>query len=298
MVAIRAIPSIGQITSLFSGLRGAIPSVSEIIALDQELAPLVYVKERLPLKSDWRSVILSGVSVRYVSDAAPAIEDIEVTVDRFRSYAIVGPSGSGKSTLVDVIGGLISPTSGKVTIDEIVLTPENSPNWRRQVAYVAQSPFLLDASVADNIVFGFKNGNVDPERLDAAIMSAGLKDFVASLPAGVATPVGDRGTRISGGQRQRIAIARALYRDADILILDEATSALDALTEREIQESLSLLAGNKTVLMIAHRFASVESCDEIWFLEGGRIVATGTHAQLYSGCAPYRKMANAQTYNG
>jgi ABC-type multidrug transport system fused ATPase/permease subunit len=297
VVAIRAIPSIGQITSLFSAIRSAIPSVSEIVALDQALPPVVYAKEIPPLKPDWRKAVLNNVSVHYESGGAPALDAVNLSIERSRSYAIVGSSGAGKSTLVDVIAGLILPSSGEFTIDGIGLTIDNSANWRRQIAYVAQSPFLLDASITDNIVFGLNNGRPDPKQLETAILSAGLKDFVGSLPAGAATPVGDRGARLSGGQRQRIAIARALYRDADILVLDEATSALDSLTEREIQESLALLAGNKTVLMIAHRFATVVSCDVILFLERGRITAMGTHEELYAHHASYREMADAQTFN-
>lgn len=297
VVAIRAIPSIGQITSLFSALRSAIPSVSEIVGLDRELPKVPGLDEQKPLKPDWQRVILADVSVRYESAATPTLENIDLTIERSRNYAIVGSSGAGKSTLVDVIAGLILPSHGEIRVDDIKLTPKKAASWRRQVAYVAQSPFLLDANIADNIVFGIDDGRYDPVRLAAAIRSAGLQELVDSLPGGHASEVGDRGLRLSGGQRQRIAIARAIYRDADILVLDEATSALDALTEREIQESLSLLSGKTTVLMIAHRFSSVVGCDQILFLQDGRIVARGTHKELYESHPAYREMANAQAFS-
>jgi HlyD family secretion protein len=162
------------------------------------------------------------------------------------------------------------------------------------VGYVAQAPFILDGTLRENIAFGVDEGAVDRTRLDEAIEAAHLRPLMRELPHGLDTELGERGVRLSGGQRQRVAIARALYRDVDILILDEATSALDSLSEREVTEAIARLAGKLTIVVIAHRLATVTHCGEIWVLDQGRVVGVGDHTGLLESCPLYRRLVEAQ----
>ncbi len=187
--------------------------------------------------------------------------------------AFMGPNGAGKSTLADLILGILTPDAGTISVDGVPLAAANREHWQRNVAYVPQSVYLLDASLADNIAFGVEPIDVDPERLRAAARGARLEELIASLPNGYQEKLGDHGARVSGGQRQRIGIARALYRDAALLVFDEATSSLDGAAEEEVIATLAMLRGQHTVILIAHRPSSVRHCDEIFELQDGTVRA-------------------------
>jgi ABC-type multidrug transport system fused ATPase/permease subunit len=192
----------------------------------------------------------------------------------------VGKSGSGKSTLVDLIMGLLRPSSGAIEVDGVDISEQNVIAWQSQIAHVSQHIFLIDASIVENVAFGVPSRRIDLDRVHAACRQAELTEFIESLPEGYNTVVGEEGVRLSGGQRQRIGIARALYKEASLLILDEATSALDDETEGAIVSTLERLGDRYTILMIAHRITTLRGCETIYRLDEGRIVQRGTYAQV------------------
>jgi ABC-type multidrug transport system fused ATPase/permease subunit len=189
--------------------------------------------------------------------------------------------------------GVLPATEGRLLVDGVAVEGENVARWQRVIGHVPQQIFLFDDSVAQNIAFGVANARIDMERVERAARLAKLHDFVAGLPKGYATVVGQRGIRISGGERQRIGIARALYQDPELLVLDEATSALDSVTENAVREALQTLAGRKTVVMIAHRLTSVRTCDQIYVMEAGRIVEHGRYDELMQSSERFRALAVA-----
>jgi ABC-type multidrug transport system fused ATPase/permease subunit len=221
------------------------------------------------------------VSFQYEESAAPALAHITFSIARGESIGIVGPTGAGKSTLVDVLLGLLTPTSGRVLIDGEPLAGRERA-WQRQVGYVPQDVYLLDDTLRRNIAFGIADGAIDERRLAAAVAQARLDDVVTALPHLLDTVVGENGVRMSGGQRQRVAIARALYHDPPVLVFDEATAALDNQTEREVTDAISNMHGSRTVIAIAHRLSTVRSCDRLIYLRDGRIAGTGTYEELIS----------------
>jgi len=220
---------------------------------------------------------LEGVGLRYRDANAAALDDIDLQVRAGETVALVGPSGAGKTTLVNLLPRFLEPTSGRVLLDGVPL-----PDWdllalRRQFALVSQDVVLFNDSVAANVALG---AEIDEPRVRAALAAANLLDFALGLPAGLLTPIGHNGSELSGGQRQRLAIARAVYKDAPILILDEATSALDSESERLVQQALERLMVGRTSIVIAHRLSTIEAADRVVVLDGGRVVEQGTHAEL------------------
>lgn len=226
-----------------------------------------------------QNLVIQNLGYTYPSSQKPAIKEINLTLQKGESIALIGKSGSGKTTLVDVILGLLEPQQGDILVDGISVY-ENLRSWQNLVGYIPQSIFLTDESIEQNIAFGVPELEIDPERLAQAIHSAQLEELIQQLPQGVKTLVGERGVRLSGGQRQRIGIARALYHEREILVLDEATSALDNETEKLVTESIQSLAGQKTMIIIAHRLSTVEHCDRLYVLERGHIVRTGTYQEV------------------
>jgi len=221
-----------------------------------------------------------------------ALHGCDLRVAARTTVGIVGGTGAGKTTAVDVILGLLIPQEGELRVDGQPIGADRRAAWRRSIGYVPQQIFLADDTVAGNIAFG-----IPPERIDMAAVAraariAELHDFVVTeLDRGYDTPVGERGVRLSGGQRQRIGIARALYHDPDVLVLDEATSALDNLTERAVMDAVHNLGHAKTVIMIAHRLTTVRACDEIFLMEHGRVVASGSYDRLLAESEAFRAMA-------
>jgi subfamily B ATP-binding cassette protein MsbA len=201
--------------------------------------------------------------------------------------ALVGPSGAGKSSLVHLLPRFVAPQAGQVLLDGVPLEQWDVQALRRQFALVSQEVVLFNDSVAANVALG---GVVDEPRVREALAGANLLDFVATLPDGLATPVGHNGARLSGGQRQRLAIARALYKDAPVLILDEATSALDSESEAAVQQALERLMKGRTTIVIAHRLSTIERAHRIVALDAGRVVEQGTHAQLLATGGLYARL--------
>jgi ABC-type multidrug transport system fused ATPase/permease subunit len=236
-----------------------------------------------------QSLTFENVSFAYEPGGPPAISSVHLTIGRGESIAIVGPTGSGKSTLVDVLLGLLPPTSGRVTVDGRDLAGHERA-WYKLVGYVPQDLSLLDESLRRNIAFGIPDAMIDEQRVARACALAQLDEVVRQLPDGLETALGENGTRLSGGQRQRVAIARALYNDPAVLVFDEATAALDPQTEREVTQAIDALHGTRTVIVIAHRLSTVQRCDRLIFLQDGRIAEVGTYQQLLQHPA-FRAMA-------
>jgi ABC-type multidrug transport system fused ATPase/permease subunit len=275
----RVIPSVNRIMMNVSYLREAHPWVASMDADMRSLrlpAATPFVPAP-PLLAD--SIVCDDVSFRYDADGPPALDHVSVTIRRGQSVGIVGATGAGKTTLVDLLLGLLAPTSGQVLIDGVPLAGRERA-WQRQIGYVSQDVYLLDDSLRRNIAFGIPDGGIDDERLAAAVSLARLDDVVAALPQKLETEIGENGARLSGGQRQRVAIARALYHDPPVLFFDEATAALDNQTEREVTEAIAAVRGSRTVIAIAHRLSTVRDCDQLIYLKDGRVAAIGTYQEL------------------
>jgi ATP-binding cassette, subfamily B, bacterial PglK len=238
------------------------------------------------------SLRLANLSYTYPQGAAPALKSISLEIPRKAFVSFVGRTGAGKTTLADIVLGLLVPTSGRMSVDGIDITPENVREWQGNVGYVPQEIYLTDESVAANIAFGVPAAMIDRDAVERAARIANIHDFiVGELPQGYETIVGERGVRLSGGQRQRIGLARALYRDPEVLVLDEATSALDKATEQEVHDAIFKAAEAKMLIVIAHRMATIRECDRIFVLENGDLVAEGSYDSLLRSSSEFRRIA-------
>ena len=239
------------------------------------------------------AIRLAHVTKRYGPDAPPALDGIDLDIAPGESVALVGPSGGGKTTLVNLIPRFYTPTDGRVMLDGRDLTEIRLADLRRQIALVSQEIVLFNDTITANIAYGAMAG-ASREAVERAATAANALDFIREQPNGFDTVVGERGIRLSGGQRQRIAIARAILKDAPILILDEATSSLDTESERLIQAAINELMKSRTTIVIAHRLSTIEHCDRIVVLERGTIVEQGTHAVLLARGGVYARLASRQ----
>jgi ABC-type multidrug transport system fused ATPase/permease subunit len=240
-----------------------------------------------------QAMAFNNVSFTYPGKIQPALKSVSFDIPANKSVGFVGATGSGKSTLVDLVMGLLAPDEGEIVIDGMCLTPANMRFWQNKIGLVSQSIFLSDASIKENVAFGIPLENIDTRRVLEVLALAHLDEFITELPDGVETRVGERGVQLSGGQRQRIGIARSLYHNPEILVFDEATSALDGITEKSIMEAINHFSGTKTILLIAHRFTTIQKCDLIYFLDRGSIVDQGTYQALMERNAHFRAMSSS-----
>ncbi|WP_457425004.1 ABC transporter ATP-binding protein [Roseateles sp. P5_E7] len=236
-------------------------------------------------------IAMEAVSLTYPGANQPALDGLDLAFSAGRTTALVGASGAGKSSIIHLLLGFGRPDAGRVTLDGADIEALTRASLRRQFAVVSQDIVLFDDSVAANIAYAQPR---DEAKLEAALRAAHLWDFVQTLPEGVETAVGANGSKLSGGQRQRLAIARALYKDAPIWIFDEATSALDTESERAVQQALAAWSGRKTLIVIAHRLSTIRDADAIHVMGAGKLVETGTHAELIARDGAYAAMVRAQ----
>jgi ABC-type multidrug transport system fused ATPase/permease subunit len=289
--AFRLLPSANRVINAVQSIRYALPAIRVVhaeVALSGPAGPVVGIA---PSQVRFHDVLtLERVSFRYPETAAGTLHEIEMRIPHGSCVGLIGGSGAGKSTLVDIILGLQPPTSGAVCADGADIR-QNLRGWQSLLGYVPQSIFLTDDTLRRNVAFGLTDEEIDDEAVRRAVSAAQLEDFIATLPAGLETMVGERGVRLSGGQLQRVGIARALYHDPQVLVLDEATSALDTTTERGVMAAVRALRGHKTLIIVAHRFSTVENCDWLYRLEAGRIIEVGEPLQVLATATPLKAPA-------
>ncbi len=235
---------------------------------------------------------LDDVSFDYGGNNRPALDHVSLDIAPGQTVALVGSSGSGKTTLANLLPRFYEATSGGITLDGVPVNQFRIHDLRRQFAMVSQDVILFNDTVAANIAYG--DAAPDLERIRAAATAAFALDFIEAMPEGFNTMLGENGVRLSGGQRQRLAIARAIYKDAPVLILDEATSALDTESERKVQAALENLMQDRTTIVIAHRLSTIENADRIVVMSQGRIVEAGRHAELMDKGGAYAQMHRVQ----
>ncbi len=260
--------------------------------VDAEPEPLGEEGDREPGRDLGEGIRLEGVWFAYEEDQ-PVLRDVSLEARNGEVVALVGPSGAGKSTLVDLLPRFIDPDRGRITLDGVDLRDYRLDALRSRMGIVSQETVIFHDTVRANIAYG-KPERYEEDQVWRAAEAANAAEFIRELPRGMDTPLGDRGVRLSGGQRQRIGIARAVLRDPPLLILDEATSNLDTESERLIQRALDRLLTGRTVFVIAHRLSTVQGADRIVVLEGGRVVETGTHRELYEAGGLYRRLYEMQ----
>ncbi len=279
VAAMRLMPSVNRINTYMTDIsyfKPCLDYVYENMNLDE-----VSVKNNqtlLPVDTSKAMELHDRIELHNIVYAYPNTDtlifnDAEMVVPYGKSVGIMGSSGAGKSTIVDILLGLLKVRSGKITCDGVNIF-DNYPAWLAQIGYIPQSIYLVDEPVRNNIAFGIADDEIDDERIWEVLEEAQLKDFIETLPGGLDTAIGDRGVRLSGGQRQRLGIARALYHNPEILVFDEATSALDNETEQAVMEAINSFHGRKTMIIIAHRLNTIEKCDIIYKVDGGKITRT------------------------
>jgi ABC-type multidrug transport system fused ATPase/permease subunit len=275
--AFRVLPSVNKIVN---GLQTLRVTRSTIETIHQDLG-LSVSQSNIVDDSQFEFSLLStsNLRFRYEMTDEDVLKNVNISVQRGEAVGFVGQSGSGKSTLIDILLGLLDPKNGSVSINGLSIG-EVKRQWQHIVGYIPQTIFLMDDSLRRNIAIGIADIEIDEVAIQDALKSAQLEEFVASLPDGLDTVVGERGVRLSGGQRQRIGIARALYHRPSVLVLDEATSSLDTETEKGVMQAVQALQGDKTVIIVAHRLSTVEYCDRLYRLDAGRIVDEGTFDEV------------------
>jgi subfamily B ATP-binding cassette protein MsbA len=291
--------SLRQVTNLQTVMAEGLTAARRLFAALDIQPEIRETPDAAPLDPGPTTVGFHGVSFAYgpaADGAAPTLSDVSLTVAPGETVALVGPSGGGKSTLLSLLPRFYDVTAGAVTVNGRDIRDLQLHDLRSRIALVTQEPFLFDDTVAANIAYG--RPGASRAEIEAAAAAAAAHDFITALPDGYATRAGEAGLRLSGGQRQRIAIARAFLKDAPILLLDEATSALDTESEALVQAALERLMQGRATLMIAHRLSTVRNADRIHVIEAGRVVETGTHAQLVKRGGLYSRLAKQQSLDG
>jgi ATP-binding cassette subfamily B protein len=287
----RLLPALQQGYGAWAGIVGNQASLADALELlDQPLPADVHQPAPAPL-SFQNAICFDAVRFQYSSDGPWVLDGLSLTIPKGARVGFVGSTGSGKSTTLDLLMGLLEPTQGQIRVDGQTIAGKRRRAWQQTIAHVPQSIYLADITLAENIAFGVPREAIDMNRVRLAARQAQIADFIESRPEGYHAFVGERGVRLSGGQRQRIGIARALYKQASVLVFDEATSALDNATEQTVMANIEELSSDLTILLIAHRLTTVQRCDTIVEMGNGRVRAQGTYEQLLENSPSFRRMA-------
>jgi ATP-binding cassette subfamily B protein len=288
LAAVRLLPYIQGAFASITNIQGHFHLAHDILELlDQDL-PSYISNRNLNLATNKSTPLAFNEAIKFQNLSfvystrldSPALQDISLEIKKGSRVGIIGPTGGGKSTLMDIMMGLLSPTEGKMLIDQDEITDSNQHEWRGNIVHVPQTIYLADTTIVENIAFGVSSTNIDMKKVISSAKKACLHDLVESWEQGYQTNVGEMGVKLSGGQRQRIGIARALYKNASVLFLDEATNALDNKTETAIMKSLYSLKENLTIIIVAHRTSTLKGCDSIIELSNGKISAIGSFEDL------------------
>ncbi len=289
----RLLPKIQVIYFAWSKATGAQSSVEDVIEfLEEPLASHLCIpgtnsrRKQQPLEPLARNITFQNVCFSYHEGLPLVLRNVNIQIPKGSRVGIIGETGGGKSTFLDILMGLLQPTTGAVLVDGKMLDDEVLSAWQRKIAHVPQAIYLTDSAISTNIAFGIPQNRIDHDRVRWAAAKAQASTFIEALPEGYNTTVGDRGVKLSGGQRQRIGIARALYKKSEILILDEATSALDSETESRVIESIETLGNELTVFMIAHRVTTLRACDMVLRLANGKIASAGNYKSMIDEQTP------------
>jgi len=278
----RLLPVMQQAYIAYSGIQGSQASFQDALELlNQPLPDYADQPPPRPLPF-FRQINLKELAFRYTQQTPYVLKNLDLTITKGSRIGFIGVTGSGKSTLLDIIMGLLQPTVGSLQIDQEPLNASNNRAWQTHIAHVPQAIYLADSTIEENIAFGIPKSQIDPNRVKQAAEQAQIADIIETWPKKYKTYVGERGIRLSGGQRQRIGIARALYKQASVIIFDEATSALDNETEQAVMQSIEALGNDMTVLIIAHRLTTLRNCTQIVELADGGIKRIGTYAEIVS----------------
>ncbi len=288
----RATSNFLSIQQSFQKFLSAIGSLQVFMGLDQALTKNKELLINQGQEPDFSKPLrFEQISFAY-RNASPALQNLTFEILPHTTVAFVGASGSGKSTLVNLITGILKPSSGQLKLGDLPLSTLNMVSYQKSVGYITQETIIFNDTLRNNLTLW--NTNIDLKSMDLAIQQAGLQEVIDNLENGLDTPLGDSGINLSGGQRQRVMIARELLKQAQLLILDEATSALDSLSEHMVQKSVDHLHGQKTIIIIAHRLSTVQNCDQILVLKDGQIVEKGTYKELLNANGEFKKMVHQQ----
>jgi ATP-binding cassette subfamily C protein len=293
IVAVRMMPSANRISAQVAMLRNSAPCMHEVLSdikYGTQIMRNIHPDNATEIEFN-SEININSVSFRYEEATANILENISLKIKKNSMVGFAGASGTGKTTLIDIILGLLEPSSGTITVDEVDIR-NNTGGWQRKIGYIPQHIYICDDSIKNNIAFGIHEEQINDERLAEVIKIAQLDGLIKQLPQGINTVVGERGARFSGGERQRIGIARALYHNPEILVMDEATAALDNETEANFIRAIHAMAGKKTIISIAHRLTTIQNCDIIFFMKKGKIIERGTFNELTERSAEFRKIAN------
>lgn len=276
----RLLPAMQQSYGAWVSIFGSQAALGEVISMLNQPMPKEFdepAPEPLLIKHE---IELRAIKFRYSRDTNWVLDDVNLKIPIGIRVGFIGSTGSGKSTMLDLLMGLLCPSSGELIVDGQIITGIQLRAWQKSIAHVPQNIYLADATIAENIAFGVPQNDIDMNRVKEVAYQSQIKDFIEQGVGGYQARLGERGVRLSGGQRQRIGIARALYKRAQILVLDEATSSLDSRTENLVMDAIDNLGDEITVLMIAHRLTTLKNCQMIVKLENGKIIAIGTYDQL------------------
>jgi ABC-type bacteriocin/lantibiotic exporter with double-glycine peptidase domain len=270
-----------QLTYLsWTSLTGAKSILNDSIELLEQTIPINTFNLSYQKISFENNIKLNNISFQYSNDLPFVLTNLNLEIKKGSKIGIIGGTGSGKSTFLDILMGLLTPTNGQFSVDDIVINEETIRSWQIRIAHVPQNIFLADTTIYENIAFGLPFNNIELEEVIIAAKKAQIHETILTLPLGYKTKVGERGIRLSGGQRQRIGIARSLYKKADVIVFDEATSALDNETENYVMSSIDNLDKDLTIIIVAHRLSTLKKCDKIIKIENGQIVKTGTYSEI------------------